>query len=178
VAGFEQVSGPLSLVGASADRMYLVGLGRGSSGTASLLYTQWAGSGWGVTESDSLAQPADRANEPVAAVSNQGRLGAMLRMDKLRSDGSSIKAPLGTFRVIEPVQLQPLPTFTPVATNTPAPTVTPEPVLTPEPAVATAMPSEASGSAPAPNSLVIAGGLALVVIVIGAVLAFAFFRRR
>jgi hypothetical protein len=178
VAGFEQISGPTSLAANAADRMYLVGLGRGPNGTTALLFTQWEGADWSATQSVGLAQVAERDDYPVTAVTSQGQLAAVLRMDRLRADGSSLKAPLGTFRPIEAAELMPLPTFTPAATVMPESTATPEPTATPEQLVGTAVPAATTGSALAPNSLLLAGALALVVIVLGAVIALVVFRRR
>jgi hypothetical protein len=108
----------------------------------------------------------------------KGELGAVLRVQALQADGLSVNVPLGTFRAVVPAQLVPLPTFTPAPTVTPQPTMTPAPTAPPPVVVPTTSSASGSSAAQGPNFIFLAGGLVVLVIVIGAIVSFRLRRRR
>lgn len=179
VPGMENLTGRVSLIGDGAGRLYMVGAGRGPSGTGALLFTQWQGNEWSGVATNSLGQAAETGNYAVAALSaGKGELGAVLRVQALQADGLSVNVPLGTFRTVVPAQLAPLATFTPEPTGTPPPTMTPPPTAPPPVVLPTTSAASGSSASQGPSFIFLAGGLVVLVIVIGAIVSFMLRRRR
>jgi hypothetical protein len=176
--GFDRVSGDLGIATDGAGRAYLAALGRGISGEASLLYTEWSGMQWSQPEVTSLSQPSEAGNGAILAVLNNAKqLQSLMRISTLRQDGQREFGVVTLSRAVEASAVNPLPTFTPVPPRAQATAIL-LPEDTPEPtpmAVSNATPASSSDT---PSFILLGAGLALVVLTAGIVISFAVSRRR
>lgn len=181
VPGFENVTGGSALAGDERGQLYLTALSTGSGGQARLLFTQWRGQGWGSVDEYSMGQTAVPGNTAAGAlVARSGLLQLVMRLFELKPNGTGVWESVAISRRVTPVELTPLPTFTPL----PPPAPTPTPILLPTEAPRTessptTLPLEAPESSPlGTNLLLISAGIAAIVVVTGAVIGLMLMRRR
>lgn len=181
VPAFENVTGGSALVGDERGQLYLTALSTGSGGQVRLLFTQWRGQGWGPVDEFSMGQTAVLGNTAAGAlVARNGLLQLVMRLFELKPNGAGVWESVAISRRVAPVELVPLPTFTPL----PPPAPTPTPILLPTEvslteSAPTTLPLEAPESSPlGANLLLISAGIAAIVVVTGAVIGLMFMRRR
>ena len=172
VRGFEEVSGPVSLVSNGAGELALVGVGSGASGESVLLYSRWDGRAWGERETFGLGQNATWGNAAVAAMApSAGKLNVALREFLKLVDGSEQFGVAAIGRDVPVASAAVLaPTFTPLPTLTPTVTPTPRPTATLAPQVNLSGPAQPAerGSIKSQIPLVL-GGTLVAIIVLAAV---------
>jgi hypothetical protein len=173
VPGFEQVSGPVGVTSDQAGVSYLVGVGMTADGESSLLYAQKAKGRWQAQDSYGLGQEATQSDAAsITLLPGLGRLGALMRGWVWQADGSGQYSVLAASRGVSVTQV-----ITPVATFTPVPlptaTITPQPVISPTPTQvqvsAGITQAGQGGSSSGQSAIVIAGVLAMIIVVGGIV---------
>lgn len=169
VPGFEDVTGPVCVASDGAGGLYVVGVGRGTSGEARLLYSRWDGLAWTGHEHFGLGQDATPGNAVVAVlVPTVGRLSALLREFVSAPGGAGQFRLIATGRDVpvaptpRPIPTYtPLPTVTPMATSMPAPTETARPSLN-----STGMPQGVSRSPLPISTSLVAGGVVVALLIL------------
>jgi hypothetical protein len=175
--GFEQVSGPASLISGGGAKAYLIAVGTGPNSESTLLYSESSDKTWQNAVPLGLGQPATRGNAVAAAVAPEaGRLGALLREWIWQPDGTSRLAIGVTLRTITPEQIVAVPTATPAPTETPKPSPTPSPTATPRPLLDSDLQQPKTQSAGLPP--IVVGAILAGLIVITAVVAISMWQRR
>jgi hypothetical protein len=174
IRGFEQVSGPTSLIGAGNGQMYLAAVGQAVGNESRLITAQWNGQNWDLREELPLRQPAAVNNSvAIASAPAGGRLQALLRTHMLSQSAQEGFGLSASGRQIDAAPLIPAPTFTPLPTATPGPTATPSP--TPRPTISpdAQLPSTGNGG---PNPLIV--GAILAGLIVAGVSAVAIWQKR
>lgn len=166
VPGFGSVPGPARLIGDGSETVHLVGLGHDANEEPALLYTTWDGQRWGQREMFHLDLDTSEASAGVSAalLPALGQFDIVFR-GETQQEGEIKRADLWhSERTVPVILITPAPTATPHPTATPAPTPVPTTPPTPTPSFGSAPPSTADGSLPIPVPLILAGGLAALVV--------------
>ena len=174
VRGFEDISGPVSVASDGAGGLYLVGVGRTTSGESALLYSRWDGTTWSERQTFGLGQDATLGNAVVAALMPSAKwLSVVLRELVMNQAGTKQFEIVATGREVTTASAAaPAPTFTPLPTSTSAPTATPRPTATARPQLATTAMPQPAGQGPFQGQWpLVMGGVLAVVIVLGVVIA-------
>jgi hypothetical protein len=175
--GFEQVSGPASLISGGGAKAYLTAVGTGPNMESTLLYSEASDKTWQNAVSFGLGQPATRGNAVVAAVAPEaGHLGALLREWTWQTDGTSRPAIGVTMRTITPEQIVAAPTATPAPTETPKPSPTPSPTATPRPLLDSDLQQPKTQSTGLPPTVI--GAILAAILVVAAVVIISVRQRR
>jgi hypothetical protein len=164
VPGFGNVLGPASVMADENGALHLVGMGQDDRGEAVLLYATWDGALWSQPETYRLDLETVEPGVTAGLLPTLGRLDAILRgQDKGQIEADQVSL-WHTGRLTPAMVVAPAPAFVPHATVMPSPTPMPTTTPTPVPSFGIAPPPLDGGSTEAPLPLLLAGGLAVLLV--------------
>jgi hypothetical protein len=166
VPGFGNVPGPGGMMADGTGVLHIVGLGRDDRGEPALLYVTWNGQRWAERELFrlDLATVTPVTGVSAALLPASGQLDVVFR-GKGKEVGEAVHTDLWhTRRAVPAVVAAPVPTFTPRPAPSPLPTPVPTTFATPTPGFSTAPPLSSGGSMADLVPLLLAGGLAAVIV--------------
>jgi hypothetical protein len=164
VPGFGTVPGPAGLIAEGNGALHLVGLGQEDNGEWALRYATWDGDRWSLPEMFPLNLEKVEPGVTAGLLPALRRLEVIFRAELEGEVGTTQLGLWHTGRLVPTVAVTPVPTFVP----RPAVTLSPTPVLAPDPTSAPGLSSAptptAGGSLPLPLPLLLAGGLAVLIV--------------
>jgi hypothetical protein len=164
VPGFGDVPGPVALMDSGNEALHLAGLGQDSSGEAVLIYTVWDGGQWTTPEAFHLDLDSVEPGLSASLLPALGRLDVAFRGAEKTEEGMTQIGLWHSDRLVPTVVVTPAPPLVLHPTATPSPT--PEPTATPVPTpnLSGAPPPSTGGSSALPLPLLLAGGLAVLLV--------------
>ena len=165
IPGFGNVPGPIGLEVDGGGTAHLVGLGQDRGGRPALLYMTWDGQSWGERKVFPLDLVADEPvpGVSVAALPALGQLDAVFRGERTEGELQYINL-WHTEREIPVAVMTPAPTVAARPTQISLPTATPLPLPTPTRSFGQMPPPGSGGSVTGLLPLLLAGGLAVLIL--------------
>ena len=177
VAGFGELSGKPALVTDAAGHIYLVAMTENTSREGRMIFSQWTGKSWSTVEGLGVSQRSVEQNQPaIELLPQSGQLVVLARTQVMSDSGQAQFELFSTARLVQPVDVQTLPTLTPA--TRPTTSISAQP--TPSEAQPTPVPEINKELQPEPRmapwlmTSVIGGVVFLGLVIIG----FGFYRNR